>query len=206
MARLSQHELEATAVNIPVAIIAHHAHLTAETIEILFCDHYQLHALGDLSKSEFSALESVTLVGPRGRVRNVPLVGPPRATNQIEITRSDADALGIAVPVRQPGDLIGSPGVTLEGPRAQIALGTGVICALRHIHMSEEDAARLDLKDLDRVAVTTHGHNRELQFRDVLVRVSPGYELELHLDTDEANAAGLRAGDYAMLERPIASR
>lgn len=206
MARLSRHELDATAIDIPIAIIAHHAHLTAEAIEALFSDHYQLHALADGSRSEFSALESVTLVGPRGRVRNVPLVGPPRAANQIEITRSDADTLGIPVPVRRSGDLIGSPGITLEGPRARVALGTGVICTQRHVHMSEQDAACLGLKDLDRVAVTTRGPHRELQFRDVLVRVSPGYEMELHLDTDEANAAGLRVGDHALLERSVAPR
>jgi propanediol utilization protein len=119
--------------------------------------------------------------------------------NQIEISRTDALALGIKAPVRESGDLIGTPGIILEGPRTQVTLGTGVICSLRHIHMSPADAERLALADEDRVEVSTEGNNRRMVFRDVLVRVSPNYQLELHLDTDEANAAGLRTGDFATL-------
>lgn len=142
----------------------------------------------------------MTLIGPHARSRNVEVIGPARKLNQIEISRTDAETLGIRVPVRQSGDLIGSPGIIREGPMTQVALGTGVICAQRHLHVGPEDAAQLGLKDQDRVTVSTEIHNRALQFRDVLVRVAPGYQLELHVDTDEANAAGLRDGDFAVLE------
>lgn len=187
-------------VNIPVAISSGHVHLTQAVIEQLFCDRYRLHDRSALvQRQEFSAEETVTLIGPGGRLRNVRVLGPPRSVNQIEITRTDALALGIKAPVRESGDLIGTPGVILQGPRTQVTLGTGVICPLRHIHMNPADAERLALADGDRVEVSTEGHNRRLVFQDVLVRVFPDHQLELHLDTDEANAAGLYAGDYATL-------
>lgn len=194
-------KIEGMPVKVPVVISRPHVHLTPDVIEELFCDHYKLHAATKLGQgAEFSALESVTLIGPRGRLRNVAVIGPPRPVNQIEISRTDADTLGIKVPVRQSGDLIGSPGIILEGPRTRVTLGTGVICAQRHLHMSPADAARLGLEENDRVVVSTTGSHRALQFRDVLVRIAPGYRLELHVDTDEANAAGLRDGDLAILE------
>jgi propanediol utilization protein len=150
----------------------------------------------------FAALECVTLIGPNGRrLRDVRVIGPARAVNQIEISRTDAQTLGIRAPTRESGDLIGTPGIIIEGPRSSVTLGTGVICAQRHIHMAPADAESLCLKDRERVEVATKGNNRGLLFRDVLVRVSPDYRLELHLDTDEANAAGLRNGDYAVLQK-----
>jgi propanediol utilization protein len=189
-------------VSIPVAISSRHVHLTASVIEALFCDRYRLHVGAELGQThQFAALECVTLIGPTGhRLRDVRVIGPARAVNQIEISRTDAQTLGIRAPTRESGDLIGTPGIIIEGPRSRVPLGTGVICAHRHIHMAPADAERLCLKDRDRVEVATEGNNRGLLFRDVLVRVSPGYRLELHLDTDEANAAGLRDGDYAVLQ------
>ena len=191
---------ESLPTSIPVAISERHVHLTPAVIEQLFSDHYRLNVNSTASQPhQFAARESVTLIGPRGRLRNVRIIGPPRAVNQVEISRTDAEALGVEAPIRESGDLIGTPGVIIEGPRCQVTLGTGVICAHRHIHMSPADAERLGLKDRERVEVATVGSNRELLFRDVLVRVSPDYRLESHLDRDEANAAGLRAGDYAVL-------
>jgi acetate kinase len=191
---------EKSVARIPVAIASRHVHLTQSVIEQLFCDRYRLHVRSALVQPhQYAAEETVTLVGPSGRLRSVPVVGPPRPVNQVELSRTDALALGIKAPVRESGDLIGTPGIVMEGPRTQVTLGTGVICALRHIHMSPSDAERFALADKDRVEVSTEGSNRRMVFRDVLVRVSPNYRLELHLDTDEANAAGLRAGDYATL-------
>jgi len=122
-------------------------------------------------------------------LRRIPVVGPPSRVNQIEISRTDALILGIRALVPESGDLIGTPGVTLEGPRSQVALGTGVICARRHVRMNPAEAGRLGLADRDFVEVFTQSTNRSLCLRNVLVRVAPGYNLEWVLDTDAANAA-----------------
>ncbi len=191
-------------VQIPVVVMAPHAHFTSAMIEELFCDRYHLHPSGvALPGQRFATLETVDLIGPQGWLRKVQVIGPPRATNQIEISRTNALVLGLRVPVRESGDLIGTPGITVQGPRSQVALGTGVICALRHVHMNPEQAKRFGLKDRDRVEVATRGTNRRLFFQDVLVRVSPRVSLELHLDTDEANAAGVHTGDFVVLTRRI---
>jgi propanediol utilization protein len=123
--------------------------------------------------------------------------------NQIEISRADALILGIRAPVRESGDLIGTPGLTVQGPRSQVVLGMGVICALRHVHMNPEQARHLGIKDQDRVEVETQGCNRRLCFQDVLVRVGSRFSLELHLDTDDADAADVRTGDFALLTRRV---
>jgi propanediol utilization protein len=195
---------EGLPVRIPVVVSMRHAHFTAAIIEQLFCDRYRLHPSGvALQGRQFPTLETVDLIGPQGLLRKVQVIGPPRAANQIEISRADALILGIRAPVRESGDLIGTPGLFVRGPRSQVALGTGVICALRHVHMNPEQAKYLGLKDRDRVEVATEGCNRRLCFQDVLVRIGPQFSLELHLDTDEANAAGVRAGDFAVLTRRI---
>ncbi len=187
---------------IPVVVSMRHAHFTAPMIERLLYDPYRPHPSDVAVPGErVPTLETVDLVGPQGRLRKVQVIGPPRAMNQIEISRADALILGIRAPVRESGDLIGTPGLTVQGPRSQVALGTGVICALRHVHMNPEQAKHFGLKDRDRVEVATQGINRRLCFQDVLVRVSPHNSLELHLDTDEANAAGVRTGDFAVLTR-----
>jgi propanediol utilization protein len=187
-------------IRVPIKLSSCHAHLTASIIEQLFCDHYKLHPTGEfLQGHQYATLESVTLVGPEGRLLKVPVVGPASTVNQIEISRSDAMTLGVRAAVRESGDLIGTPGIIVEGPRSQVSLGTGLICALRHIHMNSHDAERFGFKDRDRVEVATEGNDRRIIFRDVLLRVAPRSSLELHLDCDEANAAGLRGGDFATL-------
>ena len=189
--------------SIPVTVVNHHAHLTAGVIEQLFCDLYRLHPSGPaLRGGQYATMETVNLIGPEGRLRKVPIVGPPSAVNQIEISRTDALILGIRAPVREPGDWVGTPGVILEGPRSQVTLGTGLICPLRLVRMGPTEAQRLGLKDRDRVEVGTHSPDRNLCFPDVLVQVAPDHTLELCLDTDEANAAGLRTGDYAQITCP----
>jgi len=187
-------------VCIPVAISARHVHLTESVIEALFSDKYRLHTHSDLAQpGQYAAEESVTLIGPHGRIPHVRIVGPPRSVNQVEVSRTDAITLGINAPVRESGDLAGTPGIVLEGPRGSVTLDSGVICALRHIHMCPEEAARLGLRDQDRIQVAAQSGDRQMLFQNVVARVSPIYRLEMHLDTDEGNAAGLRSGDWVVL-------
>jgi propanediol utilization protein len=134
----------------------------------------------------------------------VRVIGPPRAVNQVEISATDALALGIEAPIRESADLDGTPGVIIEGPRACMRLDRGVIRALRHLHMSPSDADRFGLKDHDRAAVAAEYPDRRVLFHDVLVRVSPDYRLELHLNADDGSAADLRSGDHVVL-RPHTS-
>jgi propanediol utilization protein len=139
---------------------------------------------------QFACDETVDLVGPRGRVDRVRVLGPERSCTQVEISRAEEFKLGIDAPVRASGDLDGTPGVILEGPRGKVELPQGLICAKRHVHMTPQDAQTYGVKDRDVVMVRMDGE-RELIFGDVLVRVSPSYKLEMHIDTDEANAADL---------------
>jgi propanediol utilization protein len=189
------------AVPIPIVVSSRHVHLTSVVIEQLFCDRYHLHhGLALSQRQQFAAVEKVTLVGPNGsRIPNVLVVGPPSKVNQVELSGTDARALGLRAPTRESGDLIGSPGILVQGPRSSVTLGTGVIRPQRHIHMSPADAARFHLRDRDRVEVSICGPNRGVVFRDVLIRVAAGCTLELHLDTDEANAAGVTGGEMASM-------
>lgn len=185
---------------IPIAISARHVHLTQNTVELLFGPGYRLSVHSPLSQpGQYAANETVTLVGPHGRLTHVRIVGPPREQDQVELARTDEIALGIDAPLRESGDLADTPGIQIEGPAGSVTLQHGVICALRHIHMSLTDADVLGLKDQDQVAVAVIHRNRRVIFGDVVVRASPAYRLELHLDTDEGNAAGLSSGDEVML-------
>jgi len=129
----------------------------------------------------------------------VRVMGPPRSPDQFEISRSDEFTLGVDAPVRISGDLANTPGVTVEGPKGRVTLTHGLICARRHIHMSVADAERLGVHDYQSVSVRIDSEGRDLTFSDVTVRVAPDFKLELHLDTDEANAAGLKTGDVGEL-------
>jgi len=187
-------------VMIPIAISARHVHLTQRTVERLFGPGHVLSVHSPLYQpGQYAANETVTLVGPRGRLTHVRIVGPPRTADQVELARTDEIVLGIDAPLRESGDLTDTPGIAIEGPAGAVTLAHGVICALRHIHMSVADADVLGLKNGDRVAVAVIRNNRRVIFGDVVVRVSPAFRLELHLDTDEANAAGLQSGDEVLL-------
>ncbi len=133
------------------------------------------------------------LVGPKGRLNNVRLLGPLRQTSQVEISRTDARILGIAAPLRMSGNLQGTPGIRLISPFAELELSGGTIVAQRHIHMSPLDALILRVSHGDSVAVAIEGSDRRLIFDNVAVRVAPDMRLEMHIDTDEANAAGADA-------------
>ena len=181
--------------SVPVAVSARHAHLSQATVERLFGPGHALQVRGELSQhGQFSAREVVSLVGPRGRIDGVRVMGPPRAQDQVEISRTDEFVLGIDAPVRISGDLANTPGITLEGPAGRLTIPHGVVCARRHIHMSPADAQRLGIEDHATVAVRIDSDGRDLTFNDVTVRVAPDFSLELHLDTDEANAAGVMPG------------
>jgi acetate kinase len=194
-ARLLEAAPQVTDRRVPIAISARHAHLGQATIDRLFGPGpVQQPRAPHSQRGQDSAREVVTLVGPRGRIDDVRVLGPPRGADQIEISRSDEFVLGIDAPVRISGDLANTPGITLVGPEGRVKLDRGVVCARRHIHMPPADAARLGLADHDTVAVRIDSAARDLTFNEVSVRVAPDFTLELHLDTDEANAAGVTPG------------
>lgn len=187
-------------VQIPVAISARHAHLSQRTINVLFGRDYRLHPAKALSQpGQFASQETVALVGPAGRIPHVRVLGPPRAEDQIEISRTDELTLGVDAPLRLSGDLAQTPGIFIEGPAGRLQLDAGVVRALRHIHMSPEDAARLGVRNRDVVSVSVRGGGRDLVFDEVVVRVAPSFRLELHLDSDEGNAAGVGPGSVCCL-------
>ena len=168
---------------IPIEISAHHVHLAEEEMEALF---------GKAGvPSSFD--ETVNLIGPKGRVDKVRVLGPWRDQTQVEISKTEEFKLGIKAPIRASGDLEGTPGITLEGPHGSLTIKQGVICPQRHVHMSPEDALSFGLRDRDLVMVKVEGE-RPLVFGDVLVRVHPDYRLSMQIDSDEANAASLRTG------------
>jgi len=189
-----EHVLAASPKPIPIAISARHVHLTQEAVEALFGKGHQLQVHKWLSQpGQFAAKERVTLIGPKRTLENVRVLGPTRSKNQVEISRTDEFFLGIDAPVRASGHVENSPGITLEGPAGRYELTEGVICAWRHIHMTPEDAEIYGLQDRDVVEVRVENEERGLTFGNVLVRVSPKYALEMHIDTDEGNAAELPA-------------
>jgi acetate kinase len=185
---------------IPVAVSARHAHLTQASIEQLFGPGIRLHPAKPLSQTgQFAAIETVTLVGPHGSIEHARLLGPPRHEDQVEISRSDALLLGIDARVRISGDVRDTPGIAIEGPAGRVTLPHGVIVAQRHVHMSPADATHFSVKDGDVVEVAIDSDGRDLVFGDVVVRVAPDYRAELHLDTDEGNAAAIGPGVTAVL-------
>jgi acetate kinase len=182
-------------VRIPVAVSARHAHLSQPTIDVLFGPGHKLTVRGPLSQTgQYSAAETISLIGPSGRIDGVRVLGPPRDRDQVEISSTDEFALGIQAPLRLSGDLDATPGVTVEGTRGRLALPSGVINARRHVHMSPKDAAKLGVAHGDMVDVRVDSEGRDLVFSDVSVRVSDDFRLEMHIDTDEANAAGIGRG------------
>ncbi len=177
---------------IPIAISARHVHLTRPTFEALFGAGTDLTERNPLSQpGQFAAHETVNLIGPRRRIDGVRILGPLRDVDQVEISRTDEFLLGVDAPVRASGHIEGSAAITLEGPCGTVHLDEGLICAWRHIHMTPDDARAYGVSDKDVVSVAVTSGPRELVFGDVLVRVKPDYRLEMHIDTDEGNAAEL---------------
>jgi acetate kinase len=179
---------------IPIEVSAHHVHLSTGDVHALWGPGYELAHRSDLSQpGQFACEERLNLVGPRGRVERVRVLGPTRSQTQVEISMTEEFKLGIKAPIRASGDLADSPGIGLEGTAGTCDIPEGVICAARHIHMSPEDALSFGLKDRDICMVRVEGE-RALIFGDVLVRVNPDFRLSMHIDTDEANAANIRTG------------
>lgn len=189
-----------TLPKIPIAISARHVHLTRETLDKLYGKDYELTVYKSLSQpGQFAANEMVTLVGPKNRIENVRILGPLRTKDQVEISKTDEFFLGIDAPVRDSGNVAGSPGITLIGEAGTAAIKEGVIVALRHIHMHPEDAQRFGVNDRDMVSVDVEDEDRPLTFKNVLIRVSDKFKLEMHIDTDEGNAAEIQSGEEGVL-------
>lgn len=182
-------------MKVPVGISNRHIHLSREHVDLLFGKGYQLKKLKDLKQTgQFACEETVTIEGPKGKIHHVRILGPERKQSQVEISKTDSFILGVKPPIRDSGDLVQTPGIVIEGPKGRVELTEGVILPVRHIHMDEEDAKKIGVRDKDIVSVKTKGE-RSVILENVLCRVHNSYVLEFHVDTDEGNAANLKNGD-----------
>lgn len=171
-----------------------HIHLCAADCESLFGSGYKLVKLKDLMQpGEHACRETVSIIGRKGRIDDVRVLGPLRQATQVEISLTDSFRLGVAAPVRASGDVGGTPGIMIVGPAGRVELAQGVIVAKRHVHMTPADADAYGITHGEIISVRTPG-DRGLVFENVVARVSDKMALECHLDTDEANAAGLKNG------------
>ncbi|MEO2076199.1 MAG: phosphate propanoyltransferase [Bacillus sp. (in: firmicutes)] len=179
---------------VPIAASNRHIHLSPEHVDRLFGKGYELNKLKALSQpNQFAAKETVTLIGPKGKIPNVRVLGPARGNTQVEVSLFDGFTLGVKPPIRNSGDIKGSEAITIQGPRGQVTINEGLICAARHIHMHTSDGEAFGVSDGDRVQVKVEGE-RGVVFSNVLIRISPKYKLEMHIDIDEANAANIKNG------------
>lgn len=170
---------------------ARHIHLTKEALFVLFGEDVSLTPKKELSQpGQFACVERVDVVGPKNILKNVSVLGPERSAVQVEVSATDARTLGLPGVVRESGDIVGTPGCKLIGPKGELEIQEGVIVAKRHIHATPQDAEEMGLCDKQNVCVKIESADRSLIFCDVVVRVSSSYALAMHIDTDEANAAG----------------
>ncbi len=184
---------------VPVGVSARHVHLTQEHVEVLFGPGYQLTKQKDLMGGQFASNEKVTLVGLKLRaIENVRILGPVRKASQVEISATDAIKLGIKAPIRESGDIAGSAPIALVGPQGALYLKEGCIVAMRHIHMSPQDAQAAGVHNGDIVSVKAD-NARGTVFDQVKIRVDDSFTLEMHIDTDEANAAQIHQNDTVMM-------
>jgi putative phosphotransacetylase len=184
---------------IPVGVSARHIHLSQEHVELLFGHGYQLTEFKPLSQpGQYAANETVAVIGPKGSFPKVRILGPARKATQLEVSRTDSFALGVKAPVRESGDIAGSAGITIKGPAGEITIEEGVIIAARHIHFHTSDADKWGITDKQKLRVAVGGE-RGVIFEQVIARVSPDFALDMHIDTDEANAAGINNGDIAVI-------
>lgn len=180
---------------VPVGVSARHVHLTQADVETLFGAGYQLTKKKELMGGQFASNEQVTIVGTKLRaIENVRILGPVRKESQVEISQTDAVKLGIKAPVRQSGDIKGSSPIAVVGPKGVVYLNEGCIVAKSHIHMSPSDAKVAGLFDKQVVSVA-FDTERPVTLDDVLIRVDESFTLEMHIDTDEANASKISTGD-----------
>jgi len=180
---------------VPIALSNRHIHISKEHLDILFGKGYELTKLKDLKQpGQYAAEEKVDLVGTKGTIKGVRVLGPVRNKTQIEISFADGFVLGVTPPVRDSGAIDDSEGVTIVGPKGQTKIEEGVIAAARHIHMTPDVADEWGLKDKDTVNVRTGGV-RSIIFENVLVRVNKDYAVEMHVDMEEGNGAGIENND-----------
>lgn len=185
-------------IYVPVASSARHIHLCRADVEKLFGTGYQLQIFKMLSQpGQFACKEQVTVVGPKGELKKVRVLGPERKDTQVEISMTDSFALGIRPPVRMSGSTSGTPGCKLVGPAGTVEISEGVIVAARHLHLSQEQAELFGLKDGQSVRLRSEGA-RSVTFDHVVVRTGKGHDMEVHVDTDEANCIAM--GGSPMME------
>lgn len=171
-----------------------HVHLNREAIDYLFGTGYQLTKAKELSQpGQFACKERITIKGPKGRIENVVILGPERSASQVEVSKTDAVVLGGNIPIRESGDIDGTPGITLIHGDKELHLDKGLIVAKRHIHVALHDAAKLQVEHKEIVQVKVFGE-RSLIFDDVVIRVHPNYQTYMHIDFDEANTCGFQRG------------
>lgn len=178
-------------MKVMVETSAHHVHVSEQDLETLFGKGATLTNKKNLSQpGQFACEEKVEVVGPKGAMK-MSILGPTRPETQVEISLTDARKLGITAPIRESGDLDGTPGCTLRGPAGEVEIAKGVIAAKRHIHFNPDEAKEAGVEDKQVVSVKVDYNGRALIFGDVVCRVSPKYALAMHVDTDESNAAAL---------------
>lgn len=184
---------------VPVGVSNRHIHLSQEHVEALFGPGYQLTKKKELMGGQFASNECCTIVGLKLRaIENVRVLGPARKSTQVEISSTDARKLGINVPVRESGDIKGSAPIAIVGPKGAVYCEEGCIVAARHIHMSPADAMECGVKDGDYVSVKVE-NERGTTFNKVKIRVDESFTLEMHIDTDEANASEIKQGDKVVV-------
>ena len=186
---------------IPIGVSNRHVHVSQEDLEKIFGTGYVLTKKSDLKQpGQFAANETVTIRGPKGEFEKVRILGPVRERSQVEISLTDGFRLGVKAPIKESGDLDNTPGLEIEGPCGSVEILQGTIVALRHIHMTPELAGKIGVKDKEIVEVETIGDRRGL-LGDVLIRVSNKFDLEMHIDLDEANACCLKNNDFVILHK-----
>ena len=179
-----------------VEVSARHIHLSETDLATLFGEGYQLTPKKALSQpGQFACEERLIIKGPKSEINNVIILGPARPATQVEVSLTDARNLGVVALIRESGDIAGTNGCTLIGPKGEITINECLIAAKRHLHITDVDAVEFGIKDRDIIKIKVSTDERSLIFDDVVVRVSPKFATAVHLDTDEANAAGFTAGN-----------
>lgn len=187
--------------HVPIGVSARHVHLTQEDVETLFGKGYQLTKKKELMGGQYASNELVTIVGLKLRaLENVRILGPVRKASQVEISATDAIKLGVKAPIRESGDIKGSAAIAIVGPKGAIYLEEGCIIAKRHIHMSPKDAMEAGVENGQEVSIQVD-NERGTTFNHVKIRVDESFTLEMHIDTDEANAAKISTGDTAIIKK-----
>ncbi len=191
---------------VEIEVSAKHVHLTEQDVETLFGRGAILEPARPLSQpGQFLSGQRVRLAGPKGTMERVAVLGPVRSATQVELSKSDCVALGVKAPKRESGDLAGSGSITIQGPCGTLEVKEGVIIAHNHIHVTEEDSRRLNLKDKERVSVEVYS-DRPVIFNDVIIRVSRNFSCRMHIDFDEANAAGVQGFTLGRILRRVETK